>query len=262
MAEDPQGMIDVLKVELERVRKTPELDAAVRLRLGTQLEMATAERGAADRGESRPRSARTRKFKPSSTRANRSIASWSSISKKPTSCCARFESLLDERQFRAAEEEADRAHDLPPALRNTPEPGDAWPRPCRRRCAHTMGYVYDMKELVRRRHKGVVESLYATEVAHIPQSDEPPIIYPSAEEWMLKTERRKKYAEAVSLYQPGSSEEKIYRELGNTTDLEFADTPLSDVVDYIKNKHDIEIQLDSKGLTDAAVDPSAPVTAA
>ena len=74
---------------------------------------------------------------------------------------------------------------------------------------------------------------------------------------MLKTERRKKYAEAVSLYQPGSSEEKIYRELGNTTDPEFADTPLSDVVDYIKNKHEIEIQLDSKGLTDAAVDPSA-----
>ena len=45
-----------------------------------------------------------------------------------------------------------------------------------------------------------------------------------------------------------------------TTDLEFADTPLSDVVDYIKNKHEIEIQLDPKGLTDAAVDPSAPVT--
>ena len=52
----------------------------------------------------------------------------------------------------------------------------------------------------------------------------------------------------------------ILRHLDELTDLEFADTPLSDVVDYIKNKHEIEIQLDSKGLTDAAVDPSAPVT--
>ena len=48
--------------------------------------------------------------------------------------------------------------------------------------------------------------------------------------------------------------------LDELTDLEFADTPLSDVVDYIKNKHHVEIQLDGKGLTDAAVDPSAPVT--
>ncbi len=56
------------------------------------------------------------------------------------------------------------------------------------------------------------------------------------------------------------SRAEILHHLDALTDLEFADTPLSDVVDYIKNKHKFEIQLDSKGLTDAAVDPSAPVT--
>jgi len=41
---------------------------------------------------------------------------------------------------------------------------------------------------------------------------------------------------------------------------EFADTPLADVVDFLAGQFDINIQLDEKGLTDAAVDPSVPVT--
>ncbi len=259
LTDAPELVTDNLKLELERVRKAPELDAGQCAQLSGQLEIALQD--AARRSEEKvDRDLRAQEIEAeldARKQINRELVI---NQQKADQLLARFESLLDERQFRAAEEEADRAHDIPPALRNTPEPGEATATAMSPLVARTTGYVYDMKELVRRRHKGVVEALYSVEVAHIPQSDEPPIIYPSAEEWMLKTERRKKYAEAVSLYQPGSSEEKIYRELGNSTDLEFADTPLSDVVDYIKSKHDIEIQLDPKGLTDAAVDPSAPVT--
>jgi hypothetical protein len=57
-----------------------------------------------------------------------------------------------------------------------------------------------------------------------------------------------------------ASRGKILRHLDELAELEFADTPLSDVVDFIKNKHHVEIQLDAKGLTDAAVDAAAPVT--
>ena len=69
---------------------------------------------------------------------------------------SRFNSLLDERQFRAAEEEADRARDiLPNRIATAAGPLEA----------RTRGYVYDMRDIVRRRHKGVVESLYSVEVA-------------------------------------------------------------------------------------------------
>ena len=44
------------------------------------------------------------------------------------------------------------------------------------------------------------------------------------------------------------------------TMFEFADTPLSDVVDFFAAQFEINIQLDNKGLADAAVDPSAPIT--
>jgi hypothetical protein len=56
------------------------------------------------------------------------------------------------------------------------------------------------------------------------------------------------------------SEKKITTTLDDPTDLEFADTPLSDVLDYIKSKHAIEIQLDEKGLNEAGVATSTPIT--
>jgi hypothetical protein len=52
----------------------------------------------------------------------------------------------------------------------------------------------------------------------------------------------------------------LVRALRGPTEFDFADTPLSDVIDYLANKHDVVMILDNKGLTDAAVDPSAPVT--
>ena len=44
------------------------------------------------------------------------------------------------------------------------------------------------------------------------------------------------------------------------TQFEFVETPLKDVVDYLKDLHHIEIQLDSPALKEAGVDESTPVT--
>jgi len=41
---------------------------------------------------------------------------------------------------------------------------------------------------------------------------------------------------------------------------EFVETPLADVMHFFADQFDINIVLDAKGLTDAAVDPAAPVT--
>ncbi|HEY4312593.1 MAG TPA: VWA domain-containing protein [Pirellulales bacterium] len=50
------------------------------------------------------------------------------------------------------------------------------------------------------------------------------------------------------------------RILKQPIDFEFADTPLADVAEYCGKKLGINVRLDRKGLTDAAVDESAPVT--
>lgn len=48
--------------------------------------------------------------------------------------------------------------------------------------------------------------------------------------------------------------------LDETTDFDFADTPLTDVIEYFKTRHGIEIQLDRKALADAGIADNTPIT--
>lgn len=56
------------------------------------------------------------------------------------------------------------------------------------------------------------------------------------------------------------SETKIWAALDEPTELNFVEQPISDVVDYLKARHEIEIQLDAKALTDAGVSTDTPIT--
>ena len=63
--------------------------------------------------------------------------------------------------------------------------------------------------------------------------------------------------------EPGTyskSEENIRKALKSETKIEFVDTPLSQVIDYLKHYHNIEIQLDTKVLNDANITADTPVT--
>lgn len=63
-----------------------------------------------------------------------------------------------------------------------------------------------------------------------------------------------------SLPAKSANESRIVTALGETTELDFADQPLSDVFDYLKQRHQIEIQMDAKALTDAGVGSDTPLT--
>lgn len=53
---------------------------------------------------------------------------------------------------------------------------------------------------------------------------------------------------------------KIRKELSEPTTMEFVETPLQDAVDYLKDLHGIEIQLDKRALDEAGVGADTPVT--
>ncbi|HEV7221327.1 MAG TPA: hypothetical protein VGN42_01405, partial [Pirellulales bacterium] len=125
--------------------------------------------------------------------------------------------------------------------------------------ARMTGYTADMNAVRDARHKGVIDATYQIELALVPQPDEPPILYPDPEVWQLLTERRKKY-KAVDLTENNPSEAKIMAALDDKTELEFVDQPLSDVVEYLRERHEIEIQLDNKALADAGLGSDTPVT--
>ena len=50
------------------------------------------------------------------------------------------------------------------------------------------------------------------------------------------------------------AERKIREALNQPTQIEFVETPLKDVIDYLKDLHHIEIQLDTSALKEAGVD--------
>ena len=93
-----------------------------------------------------------------------------------------------------------------------------------------------------------------------PFADDPPIVYPDAEVWKELTARRKEKYTATELSRRSPAEKKIEEALKQPTQIEFVETPLKDVVDYLKDLHHIEIQLDSAALKEAGVDESTPVT--
>ncbi len=65
---------------------------------------------------------------------------------------------------------------------------------------------------------------------------------------------------AVDLAKRGEAEKKIEAALDAPTQLEFVNTPLSDVVDYLKKRHGIEIQLDKRALDDVGIGSDTPIT--
>jgi len=48
--------------------------------------------------------------------------------------------------------------------------------------------------------------------------------------------------------------------LDDVTDLDFADQPLSDVLEYLQQRHEIHIQIHEKGLSEAGVGTDTPIT--
>ena len=102
--------------------------------------------------------------------------------------------------------------------------------------------------------------MFQVEKSHVPFADEPPIVYPPAEVWKELTARRKEKYSAADCRTAGSAEKKIDEALKSPTTIEFVETPLQDVIDYLKDLHKIEIQLDKKELESMSIGADTLVT--
>jgi hypothetical protein len=61
-------------------------------------------------------------------------------------------------------------------------------------------------------------------------------------------------------YRADPRETSIRAALDEKTELDFADQPLEDVINYLRQRHEIEIQLDGKALADAGIGSDVPIT--
>ena len=246
---DPAAAVAELKQALSQVEAAPELPAEVRAQLREQIVTAIKQgqrrevRMNEEQLQAAAREAQGKQRQRIINEAQRNEERVKQIN-------ARFNALLDEWRFRAAEQAAMEARDLQPRL---PEMVAA---------VHTgrmQGYIHENLQVREARHRGIVDALFQVERAHVPVGGEPPIVYPNAQVWEELTLRRRKYA-AMSLERQGSAEEKIFEALRQPTSLEFIETPLRDVVDYLKDLHGIEIQINYRALEEIGVSADTPLT--
>lgn len=249
MADDPDGARSELKQLLEQVARAPELTVDQRARLRGELEAVLREAGRrqAEKDVVDQEQASRAAAAKEQQRTAKAIESRQEKIKQLTE---RFNSLLGEGRYALAEDASTEIAALDP---EAPAGISAT------LTSRQLRYALRNYELRALEQKGVVAALASAEVAATPQPDEQPVIYPDAQFWQALTLARVKY-QAVDLQKQGAAEVKIRRALNEPTHLEFVETPLSDVVAYLKDLHGIEIQLDGQALEEVGISPETPVS--
>lgn len=249
MGTDPDVAIQQLRLMLEKVRQASELNPDVRNQFIDSLQTSLRE---ASRRKIEFEHARQQRQENIAAARERLLAADTLMrnQQKVRQLMERFNSLMNEGRYTLAEEVAAEAKKALP--NSVPAQGELF--------ARTKDYYTAAMALRLARQKGVVDTLQEVEKSHIPMPDEPPIVYPNAEVWQQLTARRKEKYSSMDLAKKGSAEKKIEDALKSPTQLEFIETPLQDVIDYLKDMHKIEIQIDSKALGDVGIGTDSPVT--
>jgi von Willebrand factor type A domain len=251
MSTDPDTASQQLKLTLEKVRQTGELDPDTRDQFVDSLQSALREASARKVTVEQARQERQASMSAASER----LLAASKLERnqlKVKELMERFNSLMSEKRYRDAEEAA--ASEAEKLVPGNPVPVLATLE------ARMVGYYSNFMDSRLARQKGVVDTLYQVEKSHVPFPDEPPIVYPDAEVWQQLTARRKEKYSSMDLAKKGSAEKKIEEALKSPTEVVFVETPLQDVIEYLKDRHKIEIKIDTHALTDLGIGTDTPVT--
>ncbi|NQT12542.1 MAG: VWA domain-containing protein, partial [Planctomycetes bacterium] len=251
MSDAPEAAIQDLKLQLENVRRAPELEPDARDQLVDQLQAAVRQ---AEQRQTEVEERRQQQHEALAAAKDRAMMTEDLLRRdqKMEQLMERFNYLMEEGRYRIAEETvALDAQELDP---NSPVPVVATHH------SRMVGYYHQAMVLRVARQKGVVDALHQTEKAHVPFADEPPIVYPEAEVWQQLTNRRREKYSSMDLATQGGAEQRIAAELKAPTELQFIETPLQDVMETLKDYHEIEIQIDQRALDDVGVPADTPIT--
>ncbi len=252
MGPDPAGATQMLKYWLDAVRQVPELSPDVRQQLTDRLR-ATLQEAGRQLVAKQAAAEQKQQVEAAQLEKEQMVRAAMDQEERTKQLMARFEGLMDERRYGDAATIARMARDQAPNVAATQDAVAS---------ADTINVVTETQRINKEAWGGFVDALMGSERAKIPFGDVTPIVYPDPAVWDLLTEKRKKY-KRVDLYNAKENEVKILEALDNPkkpAELDVIETPLTDVIDLLKVKYNIPIQLDNKALTEAAIAPDLPVT--
>jgi hypothetical protein len=248
IASRPKQAAETLEVLLDKVRRATDVDPSPRAQLVREIEAALrlAHRQAEVHAE---RQLAAQHATALGDTRKRSALELSVQDQKAAQYVTQINALMAEGRYRDAETLASVADEAVPGHAVF---GNAV------LLARMKGNTSDYYTLRTMREKGLVEAYYQEEISSVPTPDQQPILFPDAEAWQLLTNSRKRHA--VDVKPRGANELRIMEALDEKTECDFIEQPLSDVIDYFKQLHGIEIQLDRKALAEAGVDGGVPIT--
>lgn len=254
MGTDPQTAESTLKLQLEAIKGVPDVDPDVVAQLENQLKAGI-------------KLARTRRVQVDEQRREeeeilaqqlerqRLIDDLERDQQKVGQLMERFNSLMDEQRYAEAEDvafEAELITDTNPVLQDPAITAASM-------TSHHKRVYEDYLAIVDQANRMRALALLDVEKSAIPMPSDPPIVYPSAEVWEELTLRRQRYA-SVDLQESGEAEKKILDQLKEPTRMDFEETPLDEVTEFLREFHGIEIALDTKALDEVGIGSDTPVT--
>ena len=253
MGAEPDRVGNDLRLMQQQVKQASELSPEVRSQLLGRLERALQEAGRRS-VEKEHRDLDRLGAAAAAEERLRITQSLDRNQEKVKQLMDRFNSLMSEGRYLLAEEAA--ANEVQEMMPQDPVAVAAVLD------ARTTRYVQQALVTNATRRKAVVDCLAQVEYAHIPFVDDQPIVYPDAQVWEELSLRRKKWKDFASadIKDQKGAAARIRKALDQPTSIEFVEAPLQDVIDYLKDLHGIEIQIDTKALEDASIGPDTPVT--
>jgi hypothetical protein len=251
MGTSPTQAEQDLKVMMENVERSVELDPAVRRQLREQIENAIrqARQQVTVAGEKLTAAQEAAAAAQELQRINDELAIGT---QRLSQIMARFNALMAERRSTVVVEEV-----IPEVDRLAPNTSLAAAVDTGGRFQRS---YHELKDVWARREQGWLAGLYAVEASFIPFFDDSPIVYPDSEWWeKISIDRIEKYG-SMDLLKPDSREQDIFNALKSTTELDFVETPLKDAITYLADKHEIPIVLNVKKLEEAGVNIDTPIT--
>jgi Mg-chelatase subunit ChlD len=250
MMTNPDQAEQDLKLTLEDVERTPDLEPEVRNQLRRQVEnairVARQEKVRVDQ-----QVAVAQEQKAAALEQARMTDALAIQQQRIKQLVDRFDSLMDEQRYATADEEI--VPEIPKiALGTTINSSLTF-------AGRFQRSVHESEAIWRLKNDQFVRALFTVEEALVPFNDDFPVVYPKPDQWEELTLRRQKY-KAVDLGKVGGTEQRIFNELNKETQVDFVEQPLKDVVMYIAELHKIPIVLSAKKLEEASVSPDTPVT--
>ncbi|MGE3313647.1 MAG: hypothetical protein AB7O26_00940 [Planctomycetaceae bacterium] len=108
--------------------------------------------------------------------------------------------------------------------------------------------------------ENLIDTLRQVERSHVVSENESSILFPDAQSWRAMTQRRAKWAFHSDTIGGTAAEARLESALEQLTQFSFSDTPLTEAMRILANKHHVTVRIDSAKLAENSIAIDAPIT--